>query len=358
VKTKILEHSLSIILVSVCLLAMLFYVVQERKKNRTAQTAQIQDLIDLEFIDYSDPFQKALLRDVMNIFYPGRADENEARLQSMFDYQQDRFLEDLQTSHLKEGFSAKKFFRILGMYAKFVLVYLIVMVLTFYGVQTIGVWRFLKRKQKAFATAAEQKLSFTRLILIVGKKAGAFFLTMISFAPAYVIAYSIRTEFNTDMLLFVVVLAVISNGLLIMYANRFYNLLLSESRKGYVETAMVKNLDSIYGADTKGGISINDILKPVKRFKGHVFGHIFKNAQFQYLSTLKEQATFLITGLIIIEMALNIHGHLSYEMLRQLLHENYEIVVIIFLFFFYTVKLTEIITDVLVHKTAAKYANK
>jgi hypothetical protein len=57
-------------------------------------------------------------------------------------------------------------------------------------------------------------------------------------------------------------------------------------------------------------------------------------------------------------MALNIHGHLSYEMLRQLLHENYEIVVIIFLFFFYTVKLTEIITDVLVHKTAAKYANK
>ena len=342
---------------SICLVAVVFITQQQKQKARNAQTAQIQDLLDLEFVDYSDPFQKELLRDVMNIFYPGRTDENEERLQALFNYKQDSFLQDLQTSHLKEGLSFGKFFSILGMYIKFVLVYLIVMLLTYYGVQTIGVWRFIKRKQRVFATAAEKKNTPLRVLAAAVVKTGTFFLSMISFAPAYVIAYSIRTEFNTDVLFFVVILAVISNGLLIMYANRFYNLLLSESRKGYVETAMVKNLDRAYGVDVKGGISFNDIIKPVKQFRGHVFGHIFKNARFQYLSTLKEQAVFIITGLIIIEMALNIHGHLSYEMLRQLLHKNYDIVVIIFLFFFYTVKFTEIFTDILLHKTAAKYSN-
>jgi ABC-type dipeptide/oligopeptide/nickel transport system permease component len=89
-----------------------------------------------------------------------------------------------------------------------------------------------------------------------------------------------------------------------------------------------------------------------------VFDHIFKNAQFQYLSTLKEQASFLITGLIIIEMALNIHGHLSYELLRQLLYKNYSIVTVIILGIFYTVKLTEIATDYFIHRQTLRYENR
>ena len=47
-------------------------------------------------------------------------------------------------------------------------------------------------------------------------------------------------------------------------------------------------------------------------------------------------------------MALNIHGHLSYEMLRQLLYKNYSIVAVIILMIFYTVKGTEVVADWLV----------
>ena len=57
---------------------------------------------------------------------------------------------------------------------------------------------------------------------------------------------------------------------------------------------------------------------------------------------------FLITGLIIIEMALNIHGYLNYKMLRQMLYKNYDVVIVIILSIFYTVKITEMLTDFLV----------
>jgi len=242
------------------------------------------------------------------------------------------------------------------------------MFLTYYGVQTIGIYRFVRHQQNSFAIDSEKNFTpgafrkspgkgLVKLSAALARKCAAFFFSMISFAPAYVIAYSIRTEFNTDMLIFVVILAVLTNGLLIMYANRFFSLLISESRKGYVETAVVKNLNTSYKAGAKDGITMENIFKPVKRFKGHIFEHIFFNARVQYISTLKEQAAFLITGLIIIEMALNIHGHLSYEMLRQLLQKNYDIVVLIFLGFFYTVKFTEIFTDYLAHRTAKKYSN-
>ena len=56
-------------------------------------------------------------------------------------------------------------------------------------------------------------------------------------------------------------------------------------------------------------------------------------------------------------MALNIHGHLTYELLRQLLYKNYPIVIAIMLCIFLTVKLTELFTDILLHREAKKYEN-
>ena len=45
-------------------------------------------------------------------------------------------------------------------------------------------------------------------------------------------------------------------------------------------------------------------------------------------------------------------------MLRQLLYRNYDIVVVIILGIFYTVKITEILIDILVHREQVKYSNQ
>jgi hypothetical protein len=353
-KPKLIEHGLSIAFVSAILLALLFFARSATNEAVSREQARVTAYGDLGFVDFKDPFHKALLKDVMNIYYPDQYDTTMAIVGSILSNREEEFNNRLQKSYLEEKLSVKKLFQLLGMYMKFLIVYIIVMALTYYGVQTLAVLRFVRKKQGFQGKKRSLGNRLVHWAAAIGKILAYFVL----FSPAYVIAYSIRTEFNTDTIVFMALLGVVSNGLLITYMNKFYAFLTAESRKGYVETAIVKNLDNSYSQHEAGGIPYSAILRPVKRFKGHVFDHIYQNARRQYLSTVKEQASFLVTGLIIIEMALNIHGHLSYELLRQLLYKNYDIVIVIILGIFYTVKGTEVFVDWAMNREEKKYENK
>jgi hypothetical protein len=356
-KPKLFEHALSIAFVSAILFVLLFIAQSAVHSAASHEQSRLKAYGNLGFVDFKDPFNKALLKDVMNIYYPDQYDTNAVIIASILENREHEFENKLQKSYLEEKLSPAKLLQLLGMYIKFLIVYIIVMGLTYYGVQTLAVTRFIKKKQSGQILYAGRPSAGTQIKKAadaIGKTAAYFVL----FSPAYVIAYSIRTEFNTDTVVFMALLGVISNGLLITYMNKFYAFLVAESRKGYVETALVKNLNASYAPYGASGISGRDILRPAKHFTGHVFDHIFRNARRQYLSTIKEQASFLITGLIIIEMALNIHGHLSYELLRQLLYKNYDIVIVIVLGIFYTVKGTEIFVDWLMYREEKKYQNR
>jgi hypothetical protein len=352
-KSRLLEHIAGMIVVSIVLLLAFALVTSTQKTIRLKTKASLGVYGDLSFIDFNSAFERALLKDAINSYFPGQYDKNDSLYGAIVRQKQREFDSKLLDANVTERLTGSRFMEILGMYAKFLLIYLLVMVLTYYGVQTLGVFRFIykKRRSQYPARAIGSRLARGALDFFMG------ICTMLLFCPAYVIAYSIRTEFNTDTVIFMVLLGVISNGVLITYANKFYAFLVAESRKGFVDTAVVKNLHGSYRFHAADGISFSAILSPFKHFKGHVFDHIFRNARFQYLSTIKEQASFLITGLIIIEMALNIHGYLNYEMLRQLLYKNYSIVIVIILCIFYTVKMTEILADLMIHREAKRYEN-
>jgi len=350
VKSKLLDHFSSITFVTAILLFAVWAIGVSQKINAKQEASKLKGLTDITFIDFSDPFQRALLKDALNIYYPGQYDKNDSLARAIISLKEQQFSDKLQKSHLTQALTPVKWIELIIAYAKFLIVYVIVMFLTYYGVQTIAVARFVLKK------SAAQRVSSNLVGTFFTKACGLFF-TFILFCPAYVIAYSIRTELNTDTIFFMILLATVSNGLLITYANKFFAFLTAESRKGYVETAIVKNLIENYRTSDPG-IPWKSILSLRKRYPGHVFDHIYRNARFQYVSTLKEQASFLISGLVIIEMALNIHGHLSYEMLRQMLYKNYDIVIIIVLGIFYTVKMTEIFTDLLLYRESRKYENR
>lgn len=351
---KLLEHCLSIVLVAAVLLAALSFFQGRHRRAQVPTDPELDGYRGLSFIDLDDPFQRVLLRDVLDLYYPGRAVRNQALVDSLRRYRDDEFRRQVQTANTAEALSREKLSQLLSMYGKFVLVYVLVMILTYYGVQTIGVWRFVRAQQQALPGASRRRRG---ILARIGRQAALGAAALILFSPAYVISYALKTEINTDSLFFMVLLATLSNGLLVTYANKFYTFLVTESRKGYVDTAVVKNLHAGYAYNVPGGIPVRSLLKVRKRFEGHVLAHIFLNARSQYLSTLKEQASFLITGLVIIEMALNIHGYLNYELLRQILYRNYSIVVAIMLGLFLTVKLTEIVADLLAFREARKYAN-
>jgi hypothetical protein len=354
-KRKLVEHILSMAFVTVVLVAVLFLINAGSNARTQRETSALQTYGSLSFVDFSSSFHKALLKDAVNIYYPDQYEKNNVTVENILTKAEDRFGRKLRESGIEEKLSFGKFVDLLGMFLKFVLVYAVVMGLTYYGVQTLAVFRFTRKKMRSVNNG---KKSILELLSRAGRAVGKTAAYFVLFSPAYVIAYSIRTEFNTDTIVFMALLGVISNGLLVTYANKFYAFLVAESRKGYVETAFVKNLAHSYSPHDKDGVRYPDILRPFKRFDGHVFGHIFANARFQYFSAIKEQASFLISGLIIIEMALNIHGHLSYEMLRQMLYKNYDIVIVIILGIFYIVKATEIAVDYVVFRAEKRIENK
>lgn len=372
-KKSLNEHILSIVLVTLVMLAMMTLARSSDSRELRQNYGEIEFYLNLDFVDFDDPFKKALLKETLNIFEPGSEARHDSMLSRVDQYRREQFLQNIIRAGKGSGLTGQKMIDLILMYGKFILAYLITLGLTYYAVQTLAVNRFIHAKQNRQSYLAElvsyirrnplkrqtgavlRYLTDTGVLLVKAAAKGIGYV--IAFSPAYVIAYSFRTEFDTDSLLFMILLGVISNGLLINYANRFYTFLVSESRKGYVETAVVKNLHTSYETGKNDGISYKAVLSRKKKFPGHVFDHIFINARYQYLATVKEQASFLITGLIIIEMALNIQGHLCYELLQNILYRHFDVVIVILLGLFYIVKLTELGADFLMHRESLKFEN-
>lgn len=357
-KRTVIEHVLSALFVTIVVSAAVMFYSARREALREEEIGAARPFLESSVTEFDSPFKKALFRDLLEVYYPGRQADNEKLYDAVVNQRVSTFGADPRRAQRKQSLTPGRFGSLLLMYGKFLLVYVIVMLLTYYGVQTLGVWRFVRQRRRTeleiTGLAGSGPIKHARRVAAAAGEMCAYFVL---FSPAYVIAYSIRTEFNTDTTLFMVILALLSNGLLVTYANKFYHFLVAESRKGYVRTARVKNLNNSYRQDTPDGIPLRAIFRPVKHFEEHVLEHIYRNAHYQYLATLKEQASFLITGLVIIEMALNIHGHLCYEMLRQLLYRNFDIVAVIALSIFYTVKITELATDTAIHRENIKYGN-
>jgi hypothetical protein len=372
-KKKLIEHLLSLILITSLLGTFLYFTIENKNIQNTQKNARIEPYLGLSFIDFDNPFDRALLLDVLNTYKPGQQSTHESLIKTIEQYRKTNLIEGMEEAYRKEQLSSKKWQQLSMMYAKFILIYIFVMILTYYGVQTFGILRFIRKQQNrkshllSFFQQLVTKPKYKRFkdylnyyfqtILHLLKSIVIALAYFILFAPAYVIAYSLKTQLNTNTIFFMIILAVISNGLLITYTNKFYTFLVTESRKGYVQTAIVKNLNMSYKRTQKSAINYASIFNVRKHFPMHVFQHIYINARYQYLQTIKEQASFLISGLIIIEMALNIQGHFSYELLKQLLYKNYDIVTVIILGIFYIVKLTEIFTDWLTYKESIKYEN-
>ncbi|MBD3225848.1 MAG: hypothetical protein GF313_14060 [Caldithrix sp.] len=362
------EHILSIALVSVVLLLGTIVLNQDKKQKRPDTPAYVRPYLSLTRVDFSRPFDKALFSDMLDIYNPQQPAQNDSILAALQAYRNQTMDPVSRQALYRETITLPKFFELGGMYVQFIILYVLILVMTYYAVLSLGAYKFIREKQgrasclyqvyqhiirqPSMRTAWQwiQHHSKTTLLLLQAAAKGMAYLFL--FSPAYVIAYSIKTRIDTDSVLFMIVLGVLSNGLLITYTRRFYTFLKHEARKGYVETARVKGLQDDYQQ-----IGWRQIVALRKRFRGHVFDTIYQNAHFQYLTTIKEQASFLVTGLIIIEMALNVHGHLTYEMLQQLLYKNYAIVLLIFLGIFYLIKGTEIYVDWLNYRESRRYEN-
>ena len=354
---KLIEHSLSVTFFAILFSVIGFTIALPPDSHQISREVAIY----YDFINPDDPLHKLMLKESLDLYYPMQSARNDSIVHKISDGSVHRFSQHIDNKAL----TSEKTVKIIYMYLKFIIIYVFVLILTYFGAQSLAIFKFIKMRQKrsSYLTLLWNHLHSTshisaKIIFIsIIKACIKGFIYLVLFSPAYVIAYSFKTRFDTDSIFFLVLLGIISNGLLISYTQKFYTYLVTESRKGYVNTARVKNLNNSYDAKRPDGIRYGKIFRLRKSFDGHVFQHIFKNARFQFISSIKEQASFLISGLVIIEMALNIQGHLCYELLQNILYENFQAVLLIVFLIFLLLKLTEVYCDYLQHHYSSKYEN-
>ncbi len=370
-RKKLGAHFISIVIVAVVFIVIAL-LADARRQDRLAANRGLQKYLALENVDFGDPVDRAIFRESLRIFYPGQGGRNDSLMLAIEDFRVRQFTEpEYKSGNTFQGLTWDLSKTIGEMYLQFVGVYVVVLVLIYLAAQRIGVYRFVKMKQREESYVQLGVRSFHEFRITYGTRRnwgalwialeqfgkavakGVLFLML--FSPAYVIAYSLKTTVDTSSLVFMMLLGVVSNGVLINAANRFYTFLVSESNKGYVQTAIVKNLYASYEWDTPDGIPRRALVKIRGAFRSHAFSHVFLNARFQFIPALKEHASFLVTGLIIIEMALNIQGHLCYELLQQVLYRQYDVVCAIIFSIFMTVKATEIAVDIWYSRERSRY---
>jgi hypothetical protein len=367
VKKKLIDHALSIVFVTLAFAVILLFGVKGETADQHKNDALVESLVHQRTIDFGNPLHKSLFQETLNLFHPDQRAKNDSLLQAIDSYRMEQFTNQVyKTGSTPKGLSLPALLPLAGMYVNFILIYLVVMAISYYAAQSAAIYYFVKRKQRSSShpMTIDRRDQYTNL-RIAGTTAAAIFKAvlkgiayLILFAPAYIIAYSLKSTFESGGYVFMIVLGVISNGLLVTYAYKFYTFLLNESRKGYVQNAIVKGLNNSYEWNSPDGISFPSLLKLKKSFPSHVFQHIYTNARYQYIPTMKQHASFLVTGLIIIEMALNIQGHLCYELLQDILYKRYDIALVIIFGIFMVVKATEVLVDYWFFFESQKYENK
>jgi len=362
----ILEHCAAILVVGLALVAVAA-VIREREAAAVVRAdPRIARYLAIDSLDWGDPLHRALFRDALGALRTG----SRRTIDSLIHAVDDTRLAEFADPSRKVGggrarLDAGEVAELIPMIVSYLAVFFTVIVLTYLAARAFAVWKFIAWKQgrdsalRRYLAVIESKgprgiiTGWEHIAAALAR--GAFALVL--FAPAYVIAYALRTSLDTESLLFLVPLAVVSNGVLINQANHLFTLLVAESRKGYVETAVVKGVGASWAWNAPGGLRHRVVAFPSAGARGHIFRDIYRNARLQYIPSLKEHAAFVVTGIVIIEMALNINGHLCYALLRHILYREYDIAIAIVFVIFVSVKLAEIMVDIWHALEERRYAN-
>jgi hypothetical protein len=360
------EHCAAIVVVGIALvgLAAMLNGLEQHPGDRV--DPHIAAYLAIEGMDWSSPLDRALFRDSYRLLFHASDQSIDSVLREI---ERVRLAELTDPSRKLGGERRSLTWNTMGelvpMYLSFVFVFVAVLALTYVAARAAAIRKFILTKQGKTSYLKRYWVAVTtgggRAALFRLDLAGKALLhgaaSFLLFSPAYVVAYSLRTRLDTGNLFFLVVLAVLTNGVLVHYASRLYALLIAESRKGYVETAIVKGVRGRYIWNHREGLPHMVVISPLKSAQGHLFHEIFRNASLQFIPSMKEHVTFIVTGLVIIEMALNIKGHLCYALLQHILYREYDIAIAIVFLIFLAVKAVEMCIDVWHHRELRKYDN-
>lgn len=258
-KRVVAEHTAGFVLVTLIGLLLLSLIHSYRDASQTETIRIIAPYLSLDSIDLTDPLQRALFKETLQAFHsdnPHRIDSITAALDS---YSVRLLAHPGWNSGRETGLTETRIPRLVWMYFQFVLIVVVVSILTYGGARTAAIYKYIKEKDgtdspvkgminvlSTWKSGNPPSGAVRMFFGFLGRGCLRIIASFVFFSPAYVLAYAFKTEIDTSGVLFMIVLAVVSNGVLINLSGSIHTFLTHESRKGYVETAKVKGLDSVY----------------------------------------------------------------------------------------------------------------
>src|SRR5437867_653927 len=141
-KSRLMEHTLSILLVSFAFVGLVSVIQQKEASRLAARMASIEPYLRLDSIDFGNPLHAALFRETLNIFRPGSPAKNDSLLQALLNFRQEQFTNKAyKTGGEERGLTGTRLLKLGNMYLQFMLIYVIVMILSYHASQSLAIFR-------------------------------------------------------------------------------------------------------------------------------------------------------------------------------------------------------------------------
>ena len=217
-------------LVFVAVIFILFYRIKFSRQNE--QPHPYEKIT--EIINFKDTLEVSIFRETLDIFQFPMTEQKDS-LEDTLRVIQQNYFKQLAAPNDTFVFNTVNIKKIASMYLKFIVTYIIVMLMSYYGVQTLALYRFIKYKQNRSSYIEILVHSHFRPVIpsciLAGKAILKGLAYVILFSPGYVVAYALKTRIDTNSWFFMLILTTFTNGLLILYSQKFLTFLIHEDRK-------------------------------------------------------------------------------------------------------------------------------
>ena len=349
-KTRFFELTIS----SIFFLTIFFILNSSISESVTSSNVKDKKFEEINSYNLNLDLNGSLLSDYINYYYK---DEKKNEIQKYF--------EDLKIPEsLKkrnQAFSFDLATKLLKQFLVFSIYFFLILFFLYHLIERFAWLRFLLKRnsfynnpksqwERVFSGLKKKEIikSVIMMLKLITVTITKYFSYFILLSPSFIIAYMFRFSLFTDNIFIFIFLVIFTNGILFSYLDKYYQLIEGEINKEYVILAKIKGLNSKLNMNLMAIFSY--LFKRHLYFDGHILNHVHLNIKKTHLLNLKELSVFLVSSMLITEMSLNIQEHFSYELLKQLLAENFHIVILMIFLIYLLIKFTEIISDYLYYK--------
>ena len=364
-KAEIESHLISLFFFTFIFLVAIFISYNTVKEN---PYADIDKLLKKSGLSLQNELDRAVIKDVLKNYF---GNEKAKNLTEKIEKYRSEILTNGNFKSVGNKLNLTSFKSILSKWINFLFLFGISAFLLFYFSESFALvkLKLLKLGKSNFALlllkeinavkdnpSGYKKTHLNEVLKLIFFILVKIFAYLILFSPVYIVAYVFKFNYENISTLAYLILTLFTNGMLILSVNKFFLLLQGELNKGYVLTDKIKGVKTGFTKDD--GISFARIFSFHKNFGIHILKSVYLNAHRQFIYDFKEISRFLITGIVIVELSLNIQNGFFYEMLQHLMRNEVDILLTIILLVFISVKVSDILITYFFYRENLKYENR